>query len=279
MSFTPVPSNGIITTAGYYYLTANRTSSNLKNIDIQVDNVFLNLNGKTVTTTSSNPGTAVNFGIYCLERSNIYIFNGKVTGAFFGVHGSYTYSLTLQDVDFTGCTYIGANIGGTNNKVTGCIFSDITGYNEESYAIGVNTGDAVGAVIRNNTFKNLYRQPGAPSQLSGEGVGVLLGHGTSNCVVEDNVFYNDNQVDHTYAIWAVGEGHSIRNNCIRNFKMGLVINNDTDAHNNTYFIESSIDDSIAISGQSTNDSHNNLIVNYENATSGSISSTDDQVYP
>jgi hypothetical protein len=69
-----------ISTAGYYYLVSDLsvapTNTSVKGINITVDNVILDLNGKTFTQTNATAGfTAINSGI---NKKNISIVNGVI---------------------------------------------------------------------------------------------------------------------------------------------------------------------------------------------------------
>lgn len=191
-----------ITAPGSYTLTSDQVSTGMFNIAIQSNDVVLNLNGYTVRAAPSNPATAVTFGIHCADQQRITIRNGAVTGAFFGVHGGYGSQILIEDVDFSGNTYIGANLGyGAGNIVRRCQFRDIRGYTVEAYAVGIN-GMGINGLIESCEFRDLYKQPNATGV--GEGVGVLMEATAANAVIRQNTFTNAVLAPNTIGIWGGG---------------------------------------------------------------------------
>lgn len=249
---TALPPLGQISAPGSYYLTADSVSGGTLNLRINVDNVTLDLNGKTVRCQPSDPSTAVTFGIYAISRNNITIRNGRITGCFFGVHASYSNNITLQGIDFSGNTYIGANLcaGGTGCVVRDSLFEGITGYNVEGYAIGLNGGGS-NCVVENNRFVNLYKQPGYVGTAPAEGVGILIAAGAAGCTVRGNVFRNDTETENTYAVWlgsTSGASHDIKDNTVVGLQFGIASDSPTSvlADNNVFWIRSQIPGSTVV---------------------------------
>lgn len=256
-------------TPGTYFLPANSTSISMFNINITANDVTLDLNGKVVRCNPSSPATEVTFGIYAPERARVKIRNGSITGCFFGIHAGYGSQITIENVDFTGNTYIGANLGGGTggNIVRGSTFAAIAGYTVEAYAIGVN-GIGSGGVVENNTFRNLYRQPNAGG--TGEGVGVLVEANATNVTIRNNTFINDSVAPNTIGIWfASGTTGDVRNNTIKNFKNGIQGAGNVTVAQNTFTLTQSMSGSIAIS-MSSGVASNNAVTGYATILSGGI---------
>ena len=255
-----LPADGIITRPGIYILKKDYSSTKVIGVKIDANDVTLDLNGYSILNKSVE---SVTFGIHAAGMKNVTIKNGTISFFTFGIQAPYSANLTIQDIGFQGCTYIGANVGGSHCHVNRCVFRNITGSHTEAYSVGVNVGEADHAVIENNTFSGLYRQPSAPDDMVGEGVGILLGHGTTRCVISNNYIRNSSLRDHTYGIWAAGVEHIIIDNRIMNFQMGLMMGKST-AMDNVFFNQEVMPGSVAISG-SGGASERNLIVNYEQA--------------
>jgi hypothetical protein len=241
----PVPSNGIINTPGTYELAADRTSTGMFNIKITVSNVTLDLNGKTVRCSPSDPGTAVTFGVYATSLNNVTIRNGKITGCFFGVHAGYSNYTTIDGVDFTGNTYIGANMGGVGGVVRDSIFADIAGYDDEAYAIGINNPGS-NCIVERNVFRDLYRQPGAAPGVPGEGVGILGSANATGCTFRNN--WLENSPGYDIGIW-IGSGGSatILENTIVGFGRGVVGGGSADVFQNVFWLTEPVPDAVPIS--------------------------------
>lgn len=249
--------------AGDYSL-ANNISASSGSVLTLAANTALDLNGKTITCTSPAPSTATTFGI-SVGGNNVTIRNGKITGCFFGINAGYLSNITIDGVDFTGNTYIGIN-GGT--KITNSIFSGITGYSNEAYSVAIN-GPSAGCLIQNNVFKNLHRQPLASSSKVGEGVGVLMNAGSTNCIVRWNWFENDvlgPEAD--IAIWAGGSGPTITENTVTNFGRGIASGLPVAANDNRFWMRDPEAGSLAVGAAFGSAVNDNFIQGYCNAVGG-----------
>ena len=271
-----VPKSGIIQSPGVYYIANDRITSKDVNIDILSDDVVLNLNGKRLITRVANSAIAVTTGVRFNGKRRIQVLNGKITGAFFGIQAVLSDDLRGENVDFSGNTYIGINFSGSRAKILNCTFANLGGYAKEAYSVGVSSSEAKDALISGNSFTNLYRQPNAPSALTGEGVGVLLSHGTQGCKIVENIFHNDRIQPHTYGIWAVGRGHTISQNVFRNHDHGMIIGEETVAEANYLKTDPSLPKSIAIGGPKGR-SIGNKISGYVTAITPPIESIDDDI--
>src|SRR2546430_8976393 len=75
---TPISAAGTISQAGSYYLTSNLTSASGATLTISSDNVTLDLNGFTISssgTSVSPPDSGISIGAV----KNIKVHNGRVT--------------------------------------------------------------------------------------------------------------------------------------------------------------------------------------------------------
>lgn len=259
-----------INAPGIYVLDADVTSIGYYNVYIASDDVTLNLNGKTVRCSPASPSTAVTFGVYASGRARVTIKNGTITGCMFGVHAGYSSNIILEDLNFTGNTYIGANLGteGGGNIVRRCTFKAITGYTPEAYAIGLN-GIGDGGLIESNRFENLYKQPNATTV--GEGVGVLVEANATNVTIRSNTFVNAQRVDHTIGIWvAQGSTVAISGNTLTNWEFGIAAMGQVTVTNNTFALTGALESSAAIYASATSTATGNTITAYPTAFAGGI---------
>lgn len=190
-----------ISTPGVHRLTGNVSAVNP--IQITANNVLLDLNGYTVTCTPANPATAQTYGIDAANRSNVHIYNGRVTNCYMGIQLANGSNVSIVGVNASGNRYIGANVGFSSGvRVVGSTFNNIAGYSPEAYAIGIN-GVGNNALIEGNTFRGCDRQPTA--QGVGEGVGILVSADTQNVTIRGNWIENDDVSMDCIGVW-VGAG-------------------------------------------------------------------------
>lgn len=274
-----VPSNGVISSSGEYYLAADRTTTGTTNIEITASGVTLNLNGKTVRCNPANPASAVTFGVK-MNTGNNRVYNGKVTGCFMGVKADGSSGNVIEGIDFSGNTYIGVN-GGT--VIRGNIFDDMAGYEGEPYAIGINAPGG-NCLIFGNTFRNLHRQPVSDPEKIGEGVGALLNSGSTNCVVEANWFENDELgSERDIGVWvAVGGSASIHDNSFTNLGWAVANRGTTTITDNRFWMRDEEEDSVAIDGDgasATTTATGNVIIDFDDAFLGTVSASDNLILP
>lgn len=113
----------------------------------------LDLNGFTVRCAPGDPSTAMTFGVFALSTNAVTIKNGAITGCMFGVHAGNSAGLVIENVDFSGNTYIGINLADARGAVVrGSTFGAITGYTPEAYAIGINGVGSMALIIGNVFF-------------------------------------------------------------------------------------------------------------------------------
>jgi hypothetical protein len=147
----------VITQPGAYYLTTNLTVSSGDAIDILANGVTLDLNGFTITSTSSSPsGSAIFLGDANYTNTDITILNGHIvsgttvnlspvafTGAGFD-NGIEAYeqpnNVIVHDVSVSGCYVDGINLRlGFNTTVDSCSVSVITTYGIEAATVSRST--------------------------------------------------------------------------------------------------------------------------------------------
>src|SRR3954470_14474312 len=150
-----IPDDGIIKTPGEYVLKSDIHVTRAIGIRIDCNDVCLDLDGYSVLNNSPDGNNC--FGIYAMGSKNIVIKNGAIGLSDFGVHAPYSHSIQIENIDFKGCTYIGANIGGSDCHVKYCLFKNITGARKQAYAIGINIADGMNTIIAHNTFIDFYR--------------------------------------------------------------------------------------------------------------------------
>jgi hypothetical protein len=271
--------NVTIGSPGSYTLGQDSVSSSVYNVYINASDVTLDLNGKRVRCAPSNPATGVTIGIYVVSQSRITIKNGSISGCMFGINASYSTQLTLDGVDLSDNTYIGANLAyGSGNVVRRSKFNTIRGYVSEAYAIGIN-GIGANGIIEDNEFKEVYRQSGAAAGKTGEGVGVLLEPSATNVTIRNNTFTNTEIRPNTIAIWgADGATGTITGNTITNFAKGVQGAGPFAISGNIIRLTSAFTGSAALSVNAGTAS-GNTIIGYDVALHGSITDAGNTVQP
>lgn len=266
---TPVPPDGVITTSGEYYLAANRTSVGEFNVRVEADGVDLNLNGK-ILQNSSGSSTAASSGVYVGSRSNVRVRNGRVLGSQFGILAAQADYLTVEDIDFTGCRYIGVSVGALafGAKVRRCIFGSIGGWSSEAYAIGVN-GVGRSGIVEGCIFIEIYRQALASPETVGEGCAVLVSSGATGAVVRQNWFDNSRTGGRkNIALWvAEGATATVLRNTITNFGRGITSAGGSSVAENRLMMRSPEEESIGIH-LASGVGQNNVLLGYEQPLNG-----------
>jgi hypothetical protein len=131
---TPIASGPFtITTPGSYYLTTNVTVSAGTAITVSANNVRLDLNGFTISSTE-NPATT-GYGILLNAVTNITIVRGFISGGVTNNGGTYSGSgfgygifwtgsapvnARISDVSISGCRVYGIHLGNNNSVVESC---------------------------------------------------------------------------------------------------------------------------------------------------------------
>jgi hypothetical protein len=159
---TAITNSGAVTisTSGTYYLTTNVTVSNGDAITIAANNVTLDLNGFTISSTRpvATTDTAILFTL--AGRMDIAIYNGHIssgvtnssTGVFsgggfgYGIYATYApYNVRVKDVSVLGVLHYGIALG------TGGGSSTVV----ESCTVTVAGNDGIGAgIVSDSTAVN-----------------------------------------------------------------------------------------------------------------------------
>ena len=207
---TPISSAPfIISAAGSYYLTTNLTVSAGNAITIGTNNVTLDLNGFTISSTESAPtGMGIQLGTGSGVK-NIAILNGVIAGGvtndsvgLFGGSG-FGYGITLSGasvnvrvtgVSVSGCLYDGINLSSQNSTVVNsCTVNSVGGAGIRAQSVSDSTAlNCGGYGIFASTAANCYGQSlGSSAGLNAEtadncrgsssnGIGLSAGN-ANNC--------------------------------------------------------------------------------------------------
>ena len=190
-----------IGTPGSYYLTASLNVTAGNAITINANNVTVDLNGFTLSSTEASPaGTGI---LLSGNRSHIHIQNGHIRGNVVYSAGSYSgsgfangisYTGTLSSVRVTnvsvsGCSMHGINVGfGTSRIVESCTADTVGGNglhadtvsNSVAYQSGMS---GITAVTVNNSSGHTV---GSGSGVDGETVTNCYGYANTNRGIRAN---------------------------------------------------------------------------------------------
>lgn len=278
---TPLAPGATVKAPGEYVLAADSISKGEFNIRVEADNVSIDLDGHTVRCDPPDPGTTLSYGIFISARTNVRIHNGKITGCYMGVNARDSNGTVLEGIDFTGNTYIGAQMGGSGGRVSNCVFENMRGFNKESYAIGLNNPGS-DSIIENSVFRNLHRQPGADASKVGEGVGIIITAKTRNATVRGNWFEQDRAVPDDIGIWiATGStGAVVEDNALTGFHGSIIAAGTAVASilDNRLWLREPLSGSRAIHGN-TGKAEGNVIVGFDTPISGKLTRIRNKVYP
>lgn len=213
---SPITSPGVYS-GKHYYLRNDVTVTTGSAITLTGNDVRLDLNGFAIKSTEQ--GNAQSFGVVGKGSGNVTITGGKVTGFRIGIFTALV--ATIENVDFSGCKYIGAHLSGPGSLVRSCSCDGISGVTDEPYAIAVNLSGN-DSVVSNCAFKNIYRQEGASLSKKGEGCAVVFHSRTTGCLAENVFIDNHRALPGTIGIFAgTGGGHSIVHITARNLHNGI----------------------------------------------------------
>ena len=224
----PVPSNGIISQPGQYYLSSNLLVSRDTGITINANNVTVDLAGRSLRYFGTpHAGT---FGIVANGRTNVRITNGAVGGFWFNVHASQNNSLQIDNVSFDDIPYLGINAADSHGvQIQDNTFSNFR-YDipkpVDSYVIGINIG-AENAVITRNNFVAAYTGPNSHA-MSVETVMVLFSANVSQrSIVTRNTMAANVPLDRSYGLWLASNAHiAAMHNDIHNMRYGITLASD-----------------------------------------------------
>lgn len=221
----PLPSNGVITQPGSYFLPSNLNVTRSTGIAIQADNVTLDLRGRSLRFIDvPREGT---FGVTSFGRNNVRITNGAIGGFWFNVHASQNNGLQIDNVTFDNIPYIGINAAASDNvRIRDNFFSNFR-YDipkpTDKYVIGVNIG-AEDSVVTRNRFHAVYTGVN-PHQLDVETVLVLFSADVSlRSVVTHNEMHANTPLDRSYGLWIASGAHvTAAHNTIGNMRYGITL--------------------------------------------------------
>lgn len=169
-----------ISAPGSYYVTTNLLVAVNNGIVIAANNVTLDLNGFTISSTQ-NPvttGKAIALGSGSGPVTNITIRNGFITGgvtnngAAFGgtgfAYGIFQFgglapaNVHVSGVTVSGCLYVGIHLGGSNTVVESCIVNSAGSY-------GIYAQSISGSTAMNCGLYGIYATDSA-NNCSGDGI-------------------------------------------------------------------------------------------------------------
>ena len=178
-----------ISQSGSYYLTNNINVTSGSAISITADNVTLDLNGFTLSSTEASPaGTGI---LLSSGRSHVHILNGHIKGNVSYSGGSYTGSGFAYGIYFSGGVPRNARVTGVS--VSGCLLDGINLQLDRSTAVESCTVRMVGGngIVASSASHSTANQCGLTgilafiaSDCQGESVGSGTGVGGSmiqNC--------------------------------------------------------------------------------------------------
>jgi hypothetical protein len=196
---TPISAPYTITKPGSYYLTTNITVTVNDAVDISANGVTLDLNGFTISSTSSfDSGTAIyligNEGGGIVGNTDITIFNGHITGGVTNKAGVYggpgfnsgissnptggtPYNVRVTGVTVSGCFSYGINLGtGNSTVVEFCTVNTVGGYGIEASSVSHSTAYQCGnTAIMADTASDCY------GYCTGNGDGLYVNFAANNC--------------------------------------------------------------------------------------------------
>jgi hypothetical protein len=171
---TPISSAPfVISHPGSYYLTTNVTFSGGNAIVISANNVKLDLNGFTISSTLNPPGSYVGVWLYngVSPVTNVTIINGFISGGVtnnagtfggsgfgYGIYGTGSpVNVSVSGVTVSGCLYDGIYLGPDNSTmVKSCTVNTVGSYGilagSVSDSTALNCGNA--AIVAATTALN-----------------------------------------------------------------------------------------------------------------------------
>jgi hypothetical protein len=168
---TPISSAPFtIAKSGSYYLTTNVTVSSGNAIQIEANNVWLDLNGFTISSTASSAGGVAVYIGPTFVVTNVTIMNGfissGVTNSSSGVyngsgfsHGVYAsgFDVTVKNVSVYGCLDNGIFLGFDSSVVESCTVQTAGNYGIAAQSVSDSTAQGCGnAAIVADTANNCY---------------------------------------------------------------------------------------------------------------------------
>jgi hypothetical protein len=188
---TPISSAPFtITQPGSYYLTTNVTVSSGDAVTINANNVTLDLNGFTISSTTpvANSDNAI---LLSGSRTNIAIRNGHISsgvtnngagvysGSGFGfgvIFSGFPYNVRVSGLSVSGCQYDGIYLGYSSTVVESCVVNTVGAYGIVAQSVSDSTANDCGTTaISASTANNCI------GLVSGSGSGVYATAAANNC--------------------------------------------------------------------------------------------------
>jgi hypothetical protein len=205
---TPLSVATTISQSGSYYLTTNITVNSGNGITISADNVSLDLNGFTISSTAPS---ATGYGIYLSDQRNITIINGSVAGGVVnnegtfsgsgfdsGIYGLDAHNVTISGVSIAGCLNYGIYLSEDTTVVDACTVRTVGLY-------GIKAGTITASVVEDCGGTAIHGDQ--ISDCRGESVG---SYGINGTTVNNSYGVSYSQTALTYGIyasWAVNNSY------------------------------------------------------------------------
>ena len=188
---TPITNTTAVTisTPGSYYLTANISITNGSAITITANQVTLDLNGFTLSSTEASPtGTGI---LLAGGNVNITILNGHIKGGVTYSGGNYTGSGFANGIYYSG--FIPANIRVSGVSVSGCLLYGIYLGTGNSTVVESCTAQTIGSygIYANSVARSsavqcgivaVFASTASDCYASGTGGQVLVANIANNCI-------------------------------------------------------------------------------------------------
>jgi hypothetical protein len=159
-------------------------------------------------------------GVFASGVSNVQIFNGTLTGFFYGVRMEAVSDVSLTGLALVGNIFRGATVLGSDVAIKETEVSGLTGYSKwpDSHTFGIEvTGP--NCDISRNRITDI-----APFR-AGEAAGISVNHSANGCVVDDNFIAMNRKDDigRYIGIWIGGasDPDSVSGNVVTNVDYSL----------------------------------------------------------
>jgi hypothetical protein len=218
-----------ISASGSYYLTTNVTVSSGNAITVNANNVTLDLNGFTISSTETPAGSGA---ILLNAVTNTTILNGFISsgvtnnggiyggsGLGYGIYyaGQPPVNTRVSGISVSGCQYSGIFLAGNNSTVESCTVNGAGNYGIYAQSVSDSTAQNCGSTaVYANAANNCY------GSVSGGGYGV-------NAVTANNCYGSSSSGSGLVA--------TIANNCYGSSSSGSAVV--ANAANNCYGVSSS----------------------------------------
>ncbi|MDB6068058.1 MAG: hypothetical protein JWR26_4266 [Pedosphaera sp.] len=173
---TPITNSGAVTisASGAYYLTTNISVSSGTAVTITANNVTLDLNGFTIssTETPATGSSGILLGGTGVGRTNIFFSNGFISSSGITNNGTTTYggngfaygiyspaslvNVHVSNVSISGCLTFGIYLSNTGTLVESCTVNNVgnTGINADVITDSLATGCGQTGISANTTASN-----------------------------------------------------------------------------------------------------------------------------